>query len=305
MITQSMPVLQSRSTLPGKTELPGAVKTIPPRALGLSVAALAAAMWGAFSSPDILAGYDAVSWLLLLVPVFLFAYYRGWRGATRALAVGSLMIIVSETVAVFVLGIEVEWFFLLLVAAVLVAVSIGLGILSELLERERLQALALAYGDPVTGLPNRRLLDFMLDKEFAAGQRGERPHAVVLFDVDGLKAYNARYGQAAGDKALQLIATRLNGNTRRMNTTGRYYADKFVSVLSGETRDDAWAFAELAREAISGVSLPTREKLTVSIGIALGNPSARDPEEGLKAAAKAVSHAKALGGNCAVCAGEY
>ena len=304
MITKSMPVRQSRSTLPGSTELPGAQRTIPRRALGLSVAALAAAMWGAFSSPDILAGYDAVSWLLLLVPVFLFSYYRGWQGATRALAVGSLMIIVS-TGALFVLGIEVEWFFLLLVAAVLVAVGIGLGILSELLERERLQALALAYGDPVTGLPNRRLVDFMLDKEFAAGQRGGRPHAVVLFDVDGLKAYNARYGKAAGDEALQLIATQLNENTRRMNTTGRYYGDKFVSVLSGETRDDAWAFAERARDTIAGVSLPTRAKLTVSIGIAPGNPSARDPEEGIKAAAKAVSHAKSLGGNCSVCAGEY
>ena len=265
---------QSRSTLPGKTELPGAVKTIPPRALGLSVAALAAAMWGAFSSPDILAGYDAVSWLLLLVPVFLFAYYRGWQGATRALAVGSLMIIVSETGALFVLGIEVEWFFLLLVAAVLVAVGIGLGILSELLERERLQALSLAYADPVTGLPNRRLLDFMLDKASAGVQWGH-PFSIVLFDVDRLDTYNRRHSYAAGDDALRLIAACLKKTMRPMHTTGRYGGSRFLSLLSGENMEGASAYAEKAREAIADLALPTGEKLSVRAGIAAGEEVAR------------------------------
>ncbi len=289
--------------MPASAELPGARKTIPLRVLGLSVAALAVATWGAFSSPDILAGYDALSWLLLLIPVFLFAYYRAWQGAIRVLAGGSLLLIVLETAAAFIFGIQVQWYFLLLVALVLLAVGVGLGIVSELLERERLQALAFAYSDPVTGLPNRRLLDFVLDKAFAAAQRGH-PFYIVLFDVDGLRTYNRAHGSAAGDEALRLIAAHLRAATRRMNTSGRYSGNRFLSVLLEETREGAWKFAEQAREAISDLAHPSGDKLTVSAGIATGKPSMQSPAEQVEAAEQPLHRAKALGGNCVVCEGQ-
>ena len=304
MITRFKPELRSRATMPASAELPGARKTIPPRVLGLSVAALAVATWGAFSSPDILAGYDALSWLLLLIPVFLFAYYRAWQGAIRVLAGGSLLLIVLETAAAFIFGIQVQWYFLLLVAVVLLAVGVGLGIVSELLERERLQALAFAYSDPVTKLPNRRLLDFVLDKTFAATRRGH-PFSIVLFDVDGLKTYNRTYGSAAGDEALQVIAAHLRATTRSMNTSGRYSGNRFLSVLLDETAEGAWKFAEQAREALSDLELLTGEKLSLSAGIATSEPSMQSPAEQVNAAEQALYRAKALGGNCVVCEGQF
>lgn len=285
-------------------ELPGASKKIPTRALWFSLAAFATATLGAFSSPEVLAGYDALSWLLLLVPVFLFAYYRGWRGSMRALAGGSVFVLTLELSARFVLGVEVEWVFLILVAIVLLAVGIGLGVLSELLRRERLQALALAYGDPLTGLPNRYLLAFVLEKAFAAAKRGY-PLSVVMVDVDGLGEYNARYGHEAGDEALKLIAADIDKTTRKMNTSGRYEAGSFLSVLSGVPRDGAWVFAERLRESIEQLELPTDARLTVSCGVASSNGLIGSPEDRVAAAERALGRAKALGGNCSVCEGAH
>lgn len=285
-------------------ELPGARKVIPLQAFWVSLLALGVATVGAFTSPEILAGYDALSWLLLLAPVFLFAYYRGWRGSIRVLAGGSLFILTIELAAALIFGATVEWLFLFLVALVLLAVGIGLGVLSELLHRERLLALAHAYSDPLTQLPNRRLLDYMLDKAFAAGQRGH-PYGLVIFGVDKLKDYNARFGRTGGDEALQLMAETVNRYTRRMDASGRYYGDKFLSVLFGADRDGTWVFAEKVREAIAALTLPSGAALTVSVGIAVANPAGRDVDERVRAAEKAMSRAKSIGGNCSICAGEY
>lgn len=114
------------------------------RALALSAAAMAVAGFGAVGAPGILAGYDALSWILALVPAFLLAYYRGWRGATQALAGGTVVILVAEVLADRVLGVSVDWLFLFLVTLVLILVGLGLGVLSELLRRERSTAVALA-----------------------------------------------------------------------------------------------------------------------------------------------------------------
>lgn len=278
------------------SELPGAVKRVPLRALVLSGAALAVAAWGALSSPEFLAAYDSLSWLLVLTPAFLLAYYRGWRGAVRAMASGALFLLIAELVAERVLGIVVDWHLLLLVAVSILALGLGLGVLSELLQRERAWALVLAYSDPLTGLPNRRLLDLFLVKEFAAAQRG-RAVSVVLFDVDGFKSYNMQYGHRVGDEALQQIAAMLDRNTRRMNLSGRYGGEEFLSVLGGEGGQGAVVFAERVRHAIAQLVLSVGSSVTVSAGVAQYDPSMRDPGDLVDAADTALRRAKGLGGN--------
>jgi diguanylate cyclase (GGDEF)-like protein len=285
-------------------ELPGVHKVIPVRVFWVSLAALTVAALGAISDPELLAGYDALSWLLLLIPVFLFAYYRGWRGSVRVLGIGTVLLLTFEFAAAFFVWGHVEWLFTFLVALVLLAVGVGSGVLSELLHRERFQALAYAYSDPLTELPNRRLLDFVLDKAFAAGRRGHS-YAIVLFGVDRLKDYNARYGRTSGDEALRLVADTLNRHTRRMDTAGRYNGARFLSILMEADRDGAWMFAEKMRERVEGLTLPGNARLTVSAGVAVSNPSGRDWDERVTAAEHAIEHAKVLGGNCTVCAGEY
>lgn len=278
------------------SELPGAVKRVPPRALAISAATFVLAAWGAVSEPGLLAGYDALLWMLALVPAFLLSYYRGWRGAMYALLVGMVVLTVVAVVAEPLLGIEINWLLLCLVSALFVAVGLGLGGLSELLQRERAQALVLAYSDPLTGLPNRRLVEFVLDKEFSAAQRG-RPLTIVLFDLDGFKAYNEGYGHRSGDGALQQVAALLDRNTRKMNLTARHGGDEFVSILSGEKAAGAQVFAERTRIAVSDLQLSNGLKFTVSAGIASYDPSMRNPGDLIDAADRALGKAKALGGN--------
>ena len=278
-------------------ELPGSQKPVPMRALLLGVAALITAVLGAFSSPHVLAGYDALSWLLILIPAFLLAYYRGWQGATRALAGGALLILVAELFAERVLALQVEWVFLFLVALILLSVGLGLGVLSELLRRERETALVMAYSDPLTGLPNRRLLEFTLSKEFAAAQRG-RDLTVVMFDIDRFKSYNDQRGHTAGDVALKRVAAVLDRNTRYMNMTGRYGGEEFLAILSGERVEGAMVFTERAREAVASTLLPEGTTVTVSCGIAAYRPWMGRPDDLVDAADQALRRAKESGGNC-------
>jgi diguanylate cyclase (GGDEF)-like protein len=278
-------------------DLPGSHKRVPLRALVLGIAALITAVVGAFTNPTALAGYDALSWLLILIPAFLLSYYRGWRGATRALAGGALLILVAELFAERVLALEVEWVFLFLIALVLLSVGLGLGVLSELLRRERETALVMAYSDPLTGLPNRRLLEFTLSKEFAAAQRG-RDLTVVMFDIDGFKRYNDERGHKAGDVALTRVAAVLDRNTRYMNMTGRYGGEEFLAILSGERVEGAMVFTERTREAVASTLLPEGTTVTVSCGIATYRPWMGRPGDLVDAADQALRRAKENGGNC-------
>jgi diguanylate cyclase (GGDEF)-like protein/PAS domain S-box-containing protein len=290
--------LVSPQVVPG--ELPGAHKIIPLRAVVLSIFSLAVAIFGAFTSPNILDGYDSLSWLLILIPAFLFAYYRGWKATTRALAIGTLMILVLELVAEHVFSASVDWLFLFWIALVVLAVGLGLAVLSELLQRERSDALVLAYTDSLTGLPNRRLLGFMLEKEFAAASRG-RPLSVVLFEIDGFAEYNENYGDAEGDAALKRIAATLDHQMRLMNIGGRYLGASFMAILSGEKVDGAWVFAERTREAIAGLQLASGEHLSVSVGVAAYELWMRESQELIDAAHNALAKANGKGGNCVVC----
>ncbi len=277
-------------------ELPGARKVIPSRALWLSLAALVVATWGALTEPGLLQGYDALSWLLILVPAFLLAFYRGWRATLRVLAVGTLAILALELFAEYGLGRPVEWVLLFWIALAVLAIGVGVAVVTELLHRERSDALVLAYSDSITGLPNRRLLGFMLEKEFAAAMRG-RPLSLVLFDMDGFSAYNARYGRRAGDEAIQQVGGMFDRHMRMMNIGGRFESDAFLAILSGEKRDGAWVFAERTREAIAGMTLTTGLKPTVSVGIAAYEPWMRSPNELLDLVAKAQRGARSAGGN--------
>lgn len=276
--------------------LPGAEKSVPFRVLGLSLAALGVAVVGAFTSPDLLSGYDALSWLLLLVPAFLLAYYRGWRGTVRVLAGGSLLLLALELAAARLFGVSVEWNLLLLVALGLLAIGLGLGVLSELLHRERVEALALAYNDPLTGLPNRKLLEFQLDKEFATALQGH-PFSLVLFDLDDFHEYNRRFGYAAGDEALRRVGASLNSTTRQTNMCGRYGGDEFLAILSGETLEGASIYAERERAAIAEIQLASGSTVTASIGVAAFDEATRSPAQLLELAAGALERAREAGGN--------
>jgi diguanylate cyclase (GGDEF)-like protein len=85
--------------------------------------------------------------------------------------------------------------------------------------------------DPLTGLPNRRLLAKKLARAMTAAAAGGRRIAVVALDLDDFARINDAYGHAEGDRAIRIIAERLNGCVRSGDIVARVGGDEFVVVF--------------------------------------------------------------------------
>ncbi len=269
-------------------------RRVPPRALILSLAALVVPVVGDLEVPERLADYGALLWLLALVPAFLLAYYRGWKGVATALAVGMATLSTTQVVATWMHRAPPD--ILLGVVGAYVAVSMGIGWLAETLHRERAIVEDMAFTDLVTHLPNRRHARLFLENEFAAAERG-RLLSVVLFDLDHFKAYNDQWGHAGGDEALRAFAGILAPSTRRMDLSARFGGEEFLSVLTSTDTEGALIFADRIREALAARVMSTGAHLTVSAGLATYHPSMRSPDELLAAADQALYEAKHAGRN--------
>jgi diguanylate cyclase (GGDEF)-like protein len=130
----------------------------------------------------------------------------------------------------------------------------------------------LALHDPLTGLPNRRLLEDRIATTLQHAARHQHKAAVMYLDLDGFKAINDTHGHACGDEILKLVAGRLVGSSRKEDTVARVGGDEFVIVL-GEVGTLADA-QEPASKLIEVVSEPYQVgaltlQLSTSIGIAL------------------------------------
>jgi diguanylate cyclase (GGDEF)-like protein len=102
----------------------------------------------------------------------------------------------------------------------------------EELEKEAVTIAHLANHDPLTGLPNRRLLFELLQKTFDIALRSGAKVGVVYIDLDDFKPINDRFGHPAGDRALVAIAGRLRSTLRAADTVARVGGDEFVAVLA-------------------------------------------------------------------------
>jgi diguanylate cyclase (GGDEF)-like protein/PAS domain S-box-containing protein len=119
----------------------------------------------------------------------------------------------------------------------------------------------LARSDPLTGLPNRRELDEVLDRELAVARRRAEPLSVAVIDLDRFKAYNDRYGHQAGDELLRRAAEAWRSAIRATDLIARYGGEEFVTVMPGAGPAAARAIAERIRAATPG-------EVSASIGVA-------------------------------------
>lgn len=267
---------------------------VPARALVLSGLALLVPVAGAILVPAELGDYAALLWLTALVPAFLLAYYRGWRGVATALALGMATLSLTQVGVLLVGGSLPD--LLLAVVVGYVAISLGIGWLADTLHRDKAVVADMAFTDILTHLPNRRHARVFLENEFAAAERG-RLLSVVLFDLDHFKDYNDRFGHPAGDEALRTFADLLGRSTRRMDLSARFGGEEFVSILAGTDTEGALVFSDRIRAELARMRLPTGARLTVSAGVATYHPSMRSPDELLAAADSALYEAKEQGRN--------
>jgi two-component system cell cycle response regulator len=158
----------------------------------------------------------------------------------------------------------------------------------------------LALHDPLTGLPNRRLLEDRIETTVQHAVRHQRKAAVMYLDLDGFKIINDTHGHAYGDEILKQVAQRLVGSSRKEDTVARVGGDEFVIVLGdvnglNDAREPASKLIEVVSEPylVNGLTL----RLSTSIGIALFPDNADSVSELIHAADNALYDAKRSGKN--------
>lgn len=153
----------------------------------------------------------------------------------------------------------------------------------------------LAYHDPLTNLPNRRLLNDRLTMAMSQAQRDGRMVAVLFVDLDRFKSINDSLGHRTGDAVLQELGTRLRAAVRSGDTVARMGGDEFVFLLPAVDRaDEAVAVARKVLDAVrQPFNIDGREfVVTASIGMSFFPSHASDAETLIKQADTALFESK-------------
>lgn len=163
----------------------------------------------------------------------------------------------------------------------------------------------LAFFDPLTHLPNRRLLQDRLEHAITTSLRQHTKGALLFIDLDDFKTLNDNRGHHVGDLLLVAVAERLRDSVREQDTVARLGGDEFVVVLEGlsESREEAATQTQQVAEKIM-TQLNAEYEIenqgyfnTPSIGICLFGDTTVPIDELLKQADQAMYHAKATGRN--------
>lgn len=161
---------------------------------------------------------------------------------------------------------------------------------------------SLANTDPLTGLSNLRHLQVQLRQALAVTKRYERPFALLVLDVDGLKRVNDSDGHAAGDRVLVQVALAIRRSIRTVDTPARIGGDEFCVLAPDGTAASAQILAERLAEAVAAETAGTADDagVGVSIGVVGCPEHGEDAETLLESADQAMYRAKAGGEAVAV-----
>jgi diguanylate cyclase (GGDEF)-like protein/PAS domain S-box-containing protein len=186
-------------------------------------------------------------------------------------------------------------------------ISHYVGTQTDITERKLVQdqAMRLAFYDPLTGLPNRRLLLDRIQHALAMNARHGRVGALLFIDLDNFKDLNDTLGHEVGDQFLQQIAQRLSHGSREADTIARLGGDEFVILMEdmGASEEAATQQSHVAaRKVLAGVTQSYAlsggsHHTTCSIGIALFSGAGLSAQDLLRRGDLAMYQAKKAGRN--------
>ena len=157
----------------------------------------------------------------------------------------------------------------------------------------------LAFYDPLTKVPARRLVQDRLETALRRAQRNDTRFAVLFIDINQFKPINDSYGHAIGDMVLAVLARRLVRVSRESDTVGRFGGDEFVIVA--ETINDEQDVGQLIDryEAVIRKAIPAGDRVlnvSASIGAACYPADADTTAELLRIADERMYETKAAAG---------
>jgi diguanylate cyclase (GGDEF)-like protein/PAS domain S-box-containing protein len=170
---------------------------------------------------------------------------------------------------------------------------------SELKQQEdRLRYLA--YHDPLTGLPNRKLFAEQLEESLSWAKNNDLMVGLLFIDLDGFKQVNDTLGHEMGDRLLVTIAGRLNNILRVSDTVARLGGDEFTIILRAIPKEDV--AARVAEKILIAIAEPIAlennvARVSASIGISIYPLNSQDTDTLIKQADSAMYRAKHMGKN--------
>jgi diguanylate cyclase (GGDEF)-like protein len=153
-----------------------------------------------------------------------------------------------------------------------------------------------ATRDPLTGLLNRAAMDRLIEDAKTRDPEERAPYCLLMIDIDYFKQINDRHGHLLGDEALRAVAAAVTASIRKGDVAVRYGGEEFLVVLPGTELAGAAEVAHRIREAVAATVMPFH--LTVSVGVAAGDPVVDRPEQTFDRADQALYRAKARGRDC-------
>ena len=141
---------------------------------------------------------------------------------------------------------------------------------AQTMEASLRQEHQLASTDPLTGLANRLVFEQRMTLICAQQTQGGTPTCLLVLDIDHFKLINDRFGHAAGDRALRIVAEQLKAQLRPDDLLARFGGEEFVVVLPDAGAEDGHAMAEALRTCIEGIGFRGQQqpvRITLSCGI--------------------------------------
>ena len=154
-----------------------------------------------------------------------------------------------------------------------------------------------AMTDALTGLYNHGYFQDRIDRETKLADRNNEQVSLILLDLDHLKRINDTHGHRSGDGTLCHVAGIMKTGVREVDVCARYGGEEFVVILPDCDRENALIVAERLRQAIASTAVPRVGQVTASIGVATYPTGAKNKEELVEMADRAMYLAKAAGRN--------
>jgi len=174
--------------------------------------------------------------------------------------------------------------------------AIGIAVVFLLANDLNAQLQMLVSRDPLTGILNRRGLFQGATAALANAQRHARPLTVVIFDLDGFKAFNLRRGYATGDRLLRAFADLVAAHIREEDLFGRLDGNVFGLVLIDSSAGDALDVVARARRELEMLRVEgDPAELTACFGLSASQPDDIDIAMIARRADEALQRARAEG----------